>query len=204
MVNEEVWKDVLDSGLTLDHYFLMCKIKNGVKLPENKRIQGFLNLLTKKDYIKDEVLTEKGLDMVQNCEFSTIIPVRTGKIDMGTWIEGLHSRLQGKLKELTGKTQVTDKINGKGKSYSFLCNPTDLGKVLSKVISLYKLKDYEKIEQTLMRHVESCKQANSWFPVIQYYIYKEGASRMVTELDNEKEKDDTKEQFKITNTKELF
>lgn len=203
MIDEEKYKEVLDSGLTLDHYFLMCNIKNGVKLVENKRIQGFMNLLIKKDYIEGESLTEKGLDLVENCEFSQIVdPVE--KVDMGTWVSEIHKKCQERLKELTGKTQVTDKIKGKGKSYSFLCNPTDLAKVLSKVINLYKLKDYAKIERTLLGHIDSCNMAKSWFPVMQYYIYKDNASRMVTELENEKEVNESVEQFKTTDPKELF
>ena len=176
MIEESKYQEVLDSGLSLDHYFLLCNIKNKVKLIENKRIQGFLNLLIKKGYIDNDELTEKGLDLVQNCEFSEIIQIPTeeeGKnveMDLGSWILKVHKACEDRIYSLTGKKQIRDKIEGK--TWPFLCNATDLGKNLQKVIAIYKLTDYEKIERTLLKHIDECNSANKWFPVMYYYIIK--------------------------------
>lgn len=188
MIEDSKYREILDSGLILDHYFLLCNIKNGIKPVDSKRIQGFINLLTKKDYIKDDVLTEKGLLLVENCSFSQVVVTddKENKVDFGTWAAGLHVRLQEKLKELTGSTQMRAQID-RGKAYSFLPNATDLAKVLHRVITAYKLKDYDKIEKALMKYIEECKDRKNWFPILQYYIMKDGTSRLVTALESEQE-----------------
>ena len=186
MIDEEKYNEVLDNGLSLDHYFLLCNIKNGVKLIENKRIQGFLNLLVKKGYIDEDRLTEKGIDLVQNCEFSEIIQVpkdnTTVEMDLGTWILKIHKSCEDRIFQLTGKRQIRDKIDKK--LWSFMCNSTDLGKNLQKVIAIYKLTDYDKIEKTLLRHIDECSSAGKWFPIIYYYIMKNGKSDLVTDMEN--------------------
>ncbi len=187
MIDEQKYQEVLDSGLSLDHYFILCSIKNKVKLMDNKRIQGFLNLLNKKGYVENDELTEKGMDMVQNCEFSEIItlPAEEGgkeevKIDLGTWILKVHKMCEDRIFALKGRKQVRDRVDKK--YWSFMCNPTDLGKNLQKVITMYKLTDYDKIEKTLLKHIDNCNTANHWFPIMYYYIIKNGKSDMVTDM----------------------
>ncbi len=187
MIEDEVYKELLENGLLLDHYFLLCNMKNGRKLVETKRIQGFINLLTKRDYIKDNEITEKGLDLVQNCIFSTTVPVEEkneegNKIDFGEWSDNVYKKCQDKLYELTRTRQIRTKIEKK--AYSFLPNSTDLAKSLYKVITLYKLKDYKKIENTLLRYITNCATANNWFPLLNYYIIKAGVSNLVTDIEN--------------------
>lgn len=202
MIDELKYNEVLDDGLSLDHYLILCNIKNKVKLISNKRIQGFLNLLIKKGYIENDELTEKGLDLVQNCEFSEIIEIpkeengKVERVDLGTWIIKVHQACEAKIFALTGKKQIRDKIDKK--MWSFMCNATDLGKNLQKVIAMYKLTDYDKIERTLLRHIEECNTAKSWFPIMYYYVMKNGKSEMVTDLDN-----DEMEQDYVTNHKLL-
>ena len=185
MIEEALYEEILSNGLLLDHYFLLCNIKNGKKLLNNRRVQGFINLMRKKGYMDGDSLTEKGIDLVQNCEYAEVIATEDKKVDMGTWVAGVHKKCQDRIKDLTGKIQVKAKFPGEKKEYSFLCNATDLGRVLTKVITLYKLKDYEKIEKALIRHIEKCNASNYWFPLMQYYIYKLGNSIMVTELDDD-------------------
>lgn len=194
MIDDQSYKEILEKGLLLDHYFLLCNLKHNKKMVQTKRIQGFINLLTKKDYIKEGVLTEKGLNLVENCGFSEIVPVETTKkgteeaIDFGTWVAELHKRLQEKLYSLTRLRQIRAKLEKR--SYNFIPNSTDLGKALYKVITLYKIKDYDKIEKALMNHIENCAKNNDWFPLMQYYIIKNGASQMVTEIQNPEDMDD--------------
>lgn len=199
MIRDEKYDEVLDKGLTLDHYFLLCNIKNGVKPVDNKRIQGFLNLLIKKGYIDNDELTEKGLDLVQNCEFSEIIPVSSmaaeEPMDLGTWILKVHAACEQRLIQLTGKKQIRDKIEkGQGTYFSFLCNVRDMGKNLQKIIALYKLKDYDKIEKAMLRHIDKCYEAKKWFPIMPYYIIKNGMSQLVTDMDSLDE-EEVKEDF---------
>lgn len=73
MIGEAKYKEILDSGLILDHYFLLCQIKTGQKLVASRRILGFTNLLTKKGYLDDGKLTQKALDFIQIYEAPSII-----------------------------------------------------------------------------------------------------------------------------------
>lgn len=192
-LDDKIYVEILESGLLLDHYFLLCSIKNGRTLVNTKRIKGFVNLLTKKGYIENNELTEKGFDLVQNCGFAEVVAVSTEQekqtqVDFGTWVAELHKKLQDKMYSLMNVRQVRTRIPGEKKLYSFLCGSTDLGKVLHKVIKLYGLKDYDKIEATLLRHIDNCAKANDWFPLMQYYVGKTKSgvflSDLVTDMDN--------------------
>jgi len=190
MINIEKYREVLDSGLLLDHYFVLCTIKSGGVLDSNKRIQGFLNLLAKKGFIQDDNLTDKALDLISDCDI-IFDEESKNKVDFSQFVEELHKKLQDKLVELTGKRQVTAKVKGTGRGYPFLPNVTDLGKTLVKTLSAYKIHDYEKVERTLLKYVDACAEGNEWFPILRYYIMKDGNSQMVTDLDNEEEVSNT-------------
>lgn len=192
MIDKEKYKEVLEEGLSLDHYLLLCSIKSGEKMIENKRIQGFYNLLVKKGYIENDELTEKGIDLVQNCEFSEIIVVpdkgEEKEIDFGSWVLKVHQSCENKLLELTGKKQVWGVLETK--KWPFLCNVRDLGKNLQKVMTMYKLKDYDKIEKTLLKYIERCHDSKNWFPIMYYYIIKFGKSDLVTDMEAPDEQED--------------
>lgn len=200
MVEEKKYSQILSNGLMLDHYFLLCQIKKGEKVHSDKRVKGFINLLTKKGYIKDNQLTELGLSIVDNVTAPTpikkeevvIVEKKTEKLSLSKfidstdddiWMKGIHKKCQDKLFELIGKKQVLARIDKK--AYSFLPNQVDLIKVLTRVITIYKLRDFPKIEKTLLRHIESCSNSGNWFPIMQYYILKNNLSQMVTDLDHE-------------------
>lgn len=202
MIETGKYQRILDEGLLLDHYVVLCALRDGKELPKSKRVQGFLNLLHKKGYIDEGVLTDKGTLLISADASPIILPapvkvekVKEGEFDYADWVIQLHRKLQAKLIEKTGKRQVRDKINGVGAPYAFLPNPTDLGNQLLKVINTYKLRDFDKIEQCLLKYTEDRARAKSWFPVLYYYILKDKASRLVTDLeamdvDEEQENDD--------------
>ncbi len=155
MINDEKYNEVLDSGLIL-----------------------------KKEYLEGGILTEKGLALLEDVEMEIGVQstsTGTKNDDFGIWIQGLHKRCQDKLVELTGSKQVRDKIDKK--SYPFLPNAIDLGKVLYKVITSYKVHDYERIEKCIMNYIEKCANAHNWFPILQYYILKNNKSSLVTDCE---------------------
>lgn len=172
MINNDKYEEILESGLLLDHYLVLCSIKNGVTLPNNKRIQGFLNLLTKKGYIQDEQLTESGMKMVEHCHSSITY-------NSNDWATSLHKKLQDRIIELTGKKQKF--LNIAGTKYPFLCNPQELEGKIEKVKKLYKLTDMNIIEKCLLRHCENGS------PSIFYYILREKPtliSQLATDYNN--------------------
>lgn len=185
MINDEKYKELLNSGLILDHYFLLCNLSKGVKSTDSKRIQGFLNLLEKKGFIKEDKITEKGLELIKDDSPQPIVFKKSTDlvVNYSGWIEDLHKKCKDRLIELTGKGQVRDKIGIK--TYAFLPNPADLGRAISRVISAYKNKDFEKMEKTILLYIDSCNRERSWFPVLQYYIWKDGSSRMITDMDDD-------------------
>lgn len=195
MIEEEKYEAILKEGLILDHYLLLCNIKNGIKPLNNKRVQGFINLLTKKGYLQEDQLTEKGLALVEDCEVAQVVATQEkGKQSYSEWVTGLYDRIQTRMKELTGSTQVRATIDKK--PYSFVPNATDLAKVLQRAITAYKLKDYAKIEKAIMAYITTCAEKKSWFPILQYYIMKDGMSRLVTDIENGSEPDEP--EFKST------
>jgi hypothetical protein len=202
MINTEKYNKVLDAGLLLDHFALLCCIRDKQSIVKNKRIAGFQNLLTKKGYIDNSVLTDKGKELIgeeilsgfsksiaiiekmENVESidntETVKKVKED-FDYADWVIKLYSKCKAKLLELTGKRQVRDTINGK--AYPFLPNSTDLGRVILRAVQAYNLDDFDKIERSIILYIERCAKTNSWFPILQYYIMKNGASTMVTEIE---------------------
>lgn len=187
MISLEQYKKILDSGLLLDHYLCLCSIRDGRELPTSKRITGFTNLLNKKGYIEDGLLTEKAVELIDSQSIVVVsnVEIDRNKFDFGGWVLNLHKKLQDRLVELTGRKQVTAKINRTDKKgYPFLCNATDLGRKLQVVIRNYNLKDVDLIEKALLSHIENCNNGNEWFPLIKYYISKDSTSQMVTEMES--------------------
>lgn len=201
MIDIGKYKNVLDQGLLLDHYSLLCCIRDGGELPKSKRIQGFINLLHKKGYLKEGVLTDIATALVDNDTVMCIKEVSNNPIDniktVGllktpvptndymTWANALHKKLQDVLFDRTGRRQARGKINNT--SYSFLPNDRDFAKVLLKVIVNYKLKDFDKIEKHLIAYVNRKINEKEWFPLVGYHIFKNGTSEMVTEMENMEE-----------------
>ena len=191
MINVEKYQEVLDTGLTLDHYHVLMMLRNDGVLPSSKRIQGFLNLLNKKGYIEDGQLTIQAISLVESyivttTTCTTTAPVRDeeGRIDFKKWSKELHTKCQDRLKELTGKIQVQSKINPKDRGWPFLCNSYDLEKKIYRIIAVYKLKDLDAIEKTLISYITACCNKNQFFPLVKYYISKDGESQLVTEMES--------------------
>lgn len=178
MISESKYNEILSNGLIMDHYLILLSLRDKKQPFNSKRFQGFINLLQKKGLINtDYSLTEKGQLLVGK--------ENKAETSFSAWVTQLHINCQNKLQELTGKKQVRDKI--KNISYSFLPNPTDLAKSLSKVVLTYKISNFEKIEKTIMSYIEKCNNERNWFPVLQYYISKDNTSRLVTDMESEEE-----------------
>jgi len=117
-------------------------------------------------------IAPKGMSFIQN-----VLGNVYHKVDN---YEQLHKELQDRLFVLTGKKQV--KANG---SYTFLCNSIDLKSRLTRVITKYKLADWEKVKKLLLSHVE--KAHNQKFDkvmLIQYYIEKNGNSNLASDYES--------------------
>lgn len=206
MIEIEKYRMILDQGLLLDHYALLLSVRNGGELVKSRRMQGFINLMHKKGYIEDGVLTEKANALLagepKKEEFpivstplasmaNTIQSKVEKKFDYAGWVIKLHEKCEEKIEKATGKKQVRDKIDGK--PYAFLPNITDLGKTLLKVIQTYKLKDFNRIESTVLNYISSCAKLGKWFPILQYYIMKNGLSAMVTDMDSDTAEDSNRD-----------
>lgn len=196
-MNTEKYKEILNEGLLLDHYYLLCKISSKQEIPYSERVRGFLNLLIKKDYIDaDHNLTEKGIDFVQNCEFGeielstvhittnnvTVVEEETNKKDAKKVLIDMYANCRERVRYHTGKYQVRARIENK--FYSFFPNATDFFKVANKVITLYKIKDFVLMEKTLIAYIDRCATSNTWLPLFHYYIFKNGSSPLVTDMEN--------------------
>ncbi len=187
MIDTEKYKKILDEGLLLDHYNLLRCVYDKEKIVKNSRIMGFMNLLCKKGYIQDGELTDKAKFLLKDAIKITPIIKKGQIVDLkstvyNTWIIDLHKKCEEELSKLVGKKQVRDSINGK--FYSFLPNSADLGRIISRVMTAYKLSDLDKIEKTIISYINKCATSKSWFPILQYYIFKNNMSTMVTDMEN--------------------
>jgi hypothetical protein len=204
MINIEKYASILEQGLLLDHYSLLCCLRDGEELPKSKRIKGFINLLHKKGYLSKDKLTSKAIELIDSdsvvCPkppvIESTVPVITTKGLLKTptvsddyleWAKVLHQKLQDRLIEKTGKKQQRPIV--RGTAYSFFPNLADFSKVLLKVIILYKLKDFDKIDKCLIRFLDRKVRENSWTPLLNYYIMKDGASALVTDMGNTEEEE---------------
>jgi hypothetical protein len=207
MIDVGKYTIILNEGLLLDHYAVLLSLKEGREMPKSKRIQGFVNLLCKKGYIDDGALTERANRILEG-EGNPIpdVPDRRRisslvlagelereephlkvdeKFNYADWVIQLHKKCQNKLIAGTGRPQVRDKIDGK--PYPFLPNSTDLARVILRAVNVYKLKDFERIEKTILAYIDRCVKANKWFPLLNYYIMKNSMSAMVTDMESTEE-----------------
>lgn len=178
MIDDEKYEEILEKGLILDHYFLLCRMKSGEKVINSKRVQGFINLLTKKGYISSGSLTEKAMLLVEDCVLAT----STDKgIDIASWVEKVHKRCQNEIFTLTGQNQVRARVEKN--TYPFLPNITDFAKVIGRMVQIYKVKDFDRVEECLISHIRRCNNSKTWLPLMHYYILKFGTSQLVTDME---------------------
>jgi hypothetical protein len=70
----------------------------------------------------------------------------------------------------------------KGTMYSLLPNVKDFSQKLRQCIKKYKITDFDKMEKCLIKHIETLD-----FPILNYYILKDGVSKLVTDMENYEE-----------------
>lgn len=187
MIDEKQYEELLENGLCMDHFLVLCNLKSGIPLLKNRRVNGFVNLLIKRGYIgEDQELTEKGLELAQTYEVITAEPT-TKEVEFNEWVEEVRVAMVDKLEEITGKKQILARMTPKSKGYYFMPNFKDLAKNLQKVMTLYKIKDRELIKNKLVSYVENCANSGEFFPLVKYYIMKDGASQFVDSLEDEEE-----------------
>lgn len=178
----EQFKIIKDAGLHIDEIYLLRLIEEGQswKCPELAwPIRMSLGLLGLKEYLIDEKLTDKAYLLLGQLEVQ--VKVTKKEDSLSQWVGVVHEQLQKKLLTLTGRKQKM--ISGK---YSFLCNKVDLEKKLRDVMKKYGELDLNRVQKALERHVDRSHRAG-WDRVylMEYYIMKEGVSRMFTDLDQE-------------------
>jgi hypothetical protein len=147
-------------------------------MAKRNEIGGKYLLLEKKGYLtNDNLLTIKALDILE--DFKIVDEIKAPIQDkFSEWVNQLHSRLQQRILDLTGKKQI--RFGGR---YSFLCNSKDLETKLKKIIAKHKITDYTLIEKTLIRHIDKCNAAKwNYSTLIEYYIEKDGISKLVTDM----------------------
>lgn len=199
-LNQFNW--VLKKGLDINQMICLLLLSQGESF-ENPHIKvvGWLNILEKNQLILNKKLTEKGdIYIAEYLTIPSIEPPETS-FNLEVWVSQLHEKLKGKLKELTGASQKRAKI--RTQSYSFLCNEKDLLTKIKSFLKTYKTNNYTKIEKTLLNHINICHKSDSWFPLIEYYIMKDGTSKLATDMDSIEEIT-LEEKITAIDTKELF
>jgi len=172
-MNDKTYDELLKNGLLGDHFSVLVKIRNKEKLIDNPRIQGFINLLTKKGYIDSEgELTEMGKRIteghIEKVNFSTP-EVTTKEEKKGNvsyeWCKELLRKCKDRVKELTGNTQFY--LHVQGTPFPYLPGAVDLYTKITKFIKIYEFNDLDRIEKCILKHCESRNQK------LLYYIVRE-------------------------------
>jgi len=126
----------------------------------------------------EKLIYQKILD--NSTELTSSLEISVGKSEEECNFEKIHFNLQNRLKELTGKSQMRKEI--KGTMYSLLPNIKDFSQKLRQCIKKYKITDFDKMEKCLIKHIETLD-----FPILNYYILKDGVSKLVTDMENYEE-----------------
>lgn len=171
-----------EKGLTIEDYIILLIKNDGCDyLFPNYSLNS--NQLLLNNYEGKNGITEKGKAILKEIEGNV-----SKKVDSKYTL--LHKTLQDELVRLTSKKQA--KANGE---YTFLCNEIDLHNKLSKCMTKYKLKDWEKIEKLLILHVNKAyKQNFNKVLLVQYYIEKNGMSTLASDYENYSEIDQKKQE----------
>lgn len=161
--------------ITLEQYIVLKIIEDGcLYLFPNNLFAATIVGLKSSGYIYSETqLTPKGKELLKEISGNKI----SKKVDTG--INQLYIACQEELQKLVGKKQKTSKINGK--SYSFLPNFVDFQDKIEKSCKKYQLNDKEQLKKVLLQYINKCHKEDNWFPILEYYIMKDGHSKLATD-----------------------
>lgn len=161
--------------ITLEQYIVLKIIEDGcLYLFPNNLFATTIVGLKSSGYIYSETqLTPKGKELLKEISGNKI----SKKVDTG--INQLYIACQEELQKLVGKKQKTSKINGK--SYSFLPNFVDFQDKIEKSCKKYQLNDKEQLKKVLLQYINKCHKEDNWFPILEYYIMKDGHSKLATD-----------------------
>lgn len=180
-ITQDEYGIITGAGLMIDHVYVLQMMNNTepstIAVPES--VVGMLKL---KGFISPEArLTEKAEDLLgQLAQGETSPPVPAPDILVLFAID-LHAAMQMKLIQLTGKRQKT-LSDGK---YSFLCNAKDLEKKLRDVWRKYGPFDPQRVGHLLLSYIERCHKSGwKYATLVEYYIMKDGTSKLVTDLES--------------------
>lgn len=161
--------------ITLEQYIVLKIIEDGcLYLFPNNLFAATIVGLKSSGYIYSETqLTPKGKELLKEISGEKM----SKKVDTG--INQLYIACQEELQKLVGKKQKTSKINGK--SYSFLPNFVDFQDKIEKSCKKYQLNDKEQLKKVLLQYINKCHKEDNWFPILEYYIMKDGHSKLATD-----------------------
>lgn len=197
-LTKEQFISLQNDGISLDFLYIAECIKNGENFVNEGNISHILQGMGRKGILSNGNVNEQYSSLLVSLRGGKIKKVK--KPDWNIQALGdLYEKLQQKLIELTGKSQITIPFKpGDKKKFSFLCNKIDLENRIIKAIDKYQLTDFSEIEATLIRYIEKCHKSGFWFPLLEYYILKRGEdgierSRMVTEMGIKEEENEIEE-----------
>lgn len=194
---------IAEAGLHLDDIYVLRMIEEGVNWESHMLacvVRMSLGRLSVKHYLGGGKLTDKAQLLLGKLRLQ--VDVVAKKPDsLSSFAMELHAELVDRMIRLTGRKQkmIQDK-------YAFLCNKTDLETKLRAVIKKYGEIPLPKVRMCLLKHIEkSFKSGWDRVYLMEYFIMKEGVSRMMTALENdepdEKQGGDT---IPLTDPKSLF
>jgi hypothetical protein len=177
---EKLFEEKVDINLW---FMLKCIYDKVPNLPNHKKIKGWLNLLERKNLIKNNTLTLEGEYVLSLFSFDKNKRNENKKNKITYDYSKLLDRLKNKLEELIGKKQYY--LIFKGIKYPYLPSAKDLELKIEKFKYLYRVDNMDIIEKCLLKHLEHRNQK------LIYYILKEkeGRSDLSSDYENFNEND---------------
>lgn len=196
-INVEELSKAVNKFITVEQYIVLKIIEDGcLYLFPNNLFAATIVELKSSGYIYSETqLTPKGKELLKEISGNKM----SKKVDTG--INQLYIACQEELQKLVGKKQKTSKINRK--SYSFLPNFVDFQDKIEKSCKKYQLNDKEQLKKVLLQYINKCYKEDNWFPILEYYIMKDGHSKLATDYVSFEEIQEVKKE-ELKNTKEMF
>jgi len=196
-ISTEELKQIYEAGLSIAGFFVLQAIGKGQDLSAmNGEVTGIRGMLELKGYIKEGTVSDTGMELLKRLNGSSVTTTEPFLLI----VKDIHESLQTLLMKLTGKPQK--RLQNK---YSFLCNQIDLGRKLQALVARYGKQDWTKVKTTLLRHVERSHKAG-WDRVylVEYYIMKDGTSKLITDMESMQELEEAQVLPKLVDPKTLF
>ena len=165
-MNKKQFEWVLDKGLDFNQWIVLYSIHKKIGIINTDRINGWFNILSKKQFLSHGELTEKAENYLS--EFHSLEEEKEKtSFNFDRWCLDLHTTLVSVIGTEMKNPKIKNYTNPSGKK--LLCSPKELEIRLKEFEKKFKNKDWEKVEKTLIHYTK--RVIRGMVPYAQALIY---------------------------------